>query len=397
MTLDPRSGKFTVLLGAMAALPPLSIDMNLPAIPSIADALGATAAQSGLTLSAFLVGFAVAQLVLGPMSDRYGRRPVLLAGLVLYSFAGLGCALAGSIETLVLCRLVEGAGAASGTVLAFAIVRDTTEGLAARVRLSTVVMVLAVAPVIAPTLGTFVLGFAPWRGIFAALSLAGVLLLVVVAVWLPETRPPGMRPGVLAAYQMLARHRRVMGFALVNGFGFAMMFAYISGSPRVVMVDLGRSPTVFSVMFAATASGIMLASFLSGRLARAGFSGEVPLVTGTVLSLGGSGAAAALMALGPPALVWLVPLMILAVFGRGLITPNATHEALTPFPALAGAASAVTGAVQMALGAAASLVVGALYPALGPQAMTLTMTICAALAVLAWAYAAGGATAAQPA
>jgi DHA1 family bicyclomycin/chloramphenicol resistance-like MFS transporter len=149
MEIRPKSVGFTVLLGALAALPPLSIDMGLPAFPPLEQDLGASPAGAGLTLSVFMAGFSVSQLLLGPLSDRYGRRPVLLAGLLFYAAAGFLCAIAPSIETLIGLRLVEGACAASGTVMAFAITRDLFDGAAARQRLSYVSMVLAVAPVIA--------------------------------------------------------------------------------------------------------------------------------------------------------------------------------------------------------------------------------------------------------
>ncbi len=190
MALRPTSVAFTFLIGALAALPPLSIDLGLPALTLLQQGLGASAAEAALTLSLFLAGFGVSQLFMGPLSDRYGRRPVMLGGLSLYALGGLGCALAPTVHALLAFRLLEGVGAAGGTTLAMAVVRDLFEGQAGRVKMSQVSMVITIAPIIAPTLGGLLLAFGEWRFIYAVLAAAGVMLVLAVAFGLRETRPP---------------------------------------------------------------------------------------------------------------------------------------------------------------------------------------------------------------
>ena len=187
MRIHSTSLGFTLLLGALAGLPALSIDMGLPALPLISTHFGTTSSVTALTLSLFMAGFGAAQLVIGPLSDRIGRRPVLLVALALYTLGGAASAGASSMAMLIVARCLQGAGAAGGTVLAFAIIRDLFDGDAARVRLSTISMVFSLAPVIAPTLGGLVLRFDGWQSIFVVLSATGLVLLLAVGFGLPES------------------------------------------------------------------------------------------------------------------------------------------------------------------------------------------------------------------
>ena len=378
-----------VLLGALAALPPLAIDMCLPALADIQEDFGTNAAGAGLTLSLFLAGFAVAQIVIGPLSDALGRRPVLLAGLGLFVLGGLGAALSRSIVQLVLWRLLEGSGAAAGTVMAFAIVRDLFEGVEARRKLSYVATVLPLAPMVAPTLGSLLMLVAGWRAIYGLLAGAGLVLLVVVDLWTKETRPDGrVTAPVRRAYWTVLRHRRVGGFAAANALSFAMLFAWVSGSPHVLMLDGGVQEVGYALLFACTSGGLLVGAWINGRLA----ARRVPLLWPLAAGLGGallaSLAALALTATGPLRLSVLVPLVVAVMACRGLAGPNMAHAALEPLPETAGVVSAVLGCSQMAAGAAVSAAVAALYPHLGPLAVTLAMVVCAtgALAVGRWAH-----------
>lgn len=362
----------------MAALPPLAIDMGLPALPPIERSLRASPAVAGQTLSLFLVGFAAAQLVLGPLSDRFGRRPVLLGGLALYTLAGIGCAAAPSALALVLWRLVEGMGAASGTVLAFAIVRDLFEGVAARVKLSYVSMVLGVAPIVAPALGAAVLPLAGWRGVYGALALAGLPLLAAVALWLGESRRPGPAASVAGAYRAVLGDRRSVGFALANAASFGSMFAWISGSPLVLMGAMGVSARGYSLLFACTAGAILLGSWLNGWLAGRGVSARRLLHWSIAAQLAAAAALVALILAGPLSLLTLMPPLVVSTFCRGVIGPAAIHGAMEPLPHLAGVAAAALGCAQMATGAVASAGVALLYPTLGPLAMAVVMLAMAA-------------------
>lgn len=375
MALRPQSIAFTFLIGALAALPPLSIDLGLPALALLQSGLGATPAQAALTLSLFLAGFGVAQLVMGPLSDRYGRRPVMLAGMTLYALAGLGCALATSIEALLGFRLLEGIGAAGGTTLAMAVVRDSFDGQAGRIKMSQVSMVITIAPIIAPTLGGLLLLFGEWRLIYAALSLAGALLVLAVFLGLAESRPPlpGARLDMIGRYGAVFRHRRTMGYVLVNTLVSGGLFAFISGSPLVLMGTMGVSIPVFGLLFAVTSSGILLGSTINNVLAKRGVAAWLPLAIGlSVAPLAALGAVLFLLA-GVERLETFIPFIVLVGVCRGLSTPNITHAALEPVPQHAGVTAALMGCGQMLCMALSGVLVAVLYPTWGALGLALPM------------------------
>ena len=372
--LRPDSIRMTILLGGLAALPPLAIDLALPALPQIGEQLHGSAAGAGLTLSLFMAGFASAQLALGPLSDRIGRRPVLVVGMLVFTLGGLGCAFAPTLPILLLKRLLQGAGAASGSVMAYAIVRDLFEGDAARQKFAAVAVVSSVAPVIGPTLGAMILTVTNWRGIYAVLAAAGLLLTAGVVFGLDETKPrfAGIRPGLVASYRRVFGHRRVRGFVVANALSFGCMFAYVAGSSLVFIGVMGVSTTTFAVLFAATAVAALLGAAFAGRLAKAGVPPDVPLRAGIAAqALSACALIPALMV--TPRIAVLLPLMMVGTFCRGLFVPTATHAAMEPLPELAGSTSAVLGCLQMAVGAASSAIVALLFPVFGPVAMALTM------------------------
>lgn len=388
MRVPPETAAFTVMLGALAALPPLSIDMGLPAFPALEKYLGASASGAGLTLSVFLAGFSVAQLVLGPLSDRVGRRPVLLTCLALYAMAGLACAAAPTIEVLIGLRLVQGACAAAGSVMAFAVVRDLFSGSAGRVRMSYVALVLSVAPVIAPTLGSWLLLLGGWRAIYGFLGVAGVALLAMVLVGLPETRPaPRAAGGVLRGFRLMIGHRTAMAYAAVNALSFGALFAYVSGSPLVLMTGLNLSAPFYGLLFAITSGGIMAGAWLNGWLSGRGVSARLPLAVALGVSLASAIGLVAVTGRGHGVLVTLMPLLVVHMFCRGIIAPSASHATLEPMGEVAGLASAVLGFLQMASGALSSAAVALLFPAFGPVSMALVMAVCASGAFVAWCIA----------
>jgi len=386
MALRPTSLAFTFLIGALAALPPLSIDLGLPALTLLQDALQTTPAAAAATMSLFLAGFGVSQLFMGPFSDRYGRRPVMLAGLALYAAAGVGCAFAPTIEVLLGLRLLQGIGAAGGTTLAMAVVRDRFEGQAGRVKMSQVSMVITIAPIIAPTLGGLLLLLDGWRLIYGVLGAAGVVL--VLAVWsgLEETRPaePGARLNLVGRYRAVFGHRRTMGYVLVNTLGSGGLFAFISASPLVLMGTMGVSTTVFGLLFAVTSAGILIGSTVNSRLARAGVRPTGPLGVGLlVMPLSALGASLFLWA-GVVRLETFIPFIVLVGICRGITTPSATHAALEPVPHHAGVTAALMGCGQMLCMAASSAIVGWMYPVLGPLAVTYAIMGFGGAAFLAW-------------
>ena len=386
----------TLLLGALAAMPLLGIDMALPALAQLGHDFGVPARSGGLTLSLFLAGFALAQLAIGPLSDRFGRRLVLLGGLAVFTLGNLACALSPCIACLEAARLVTGAGAASGTVMALSVTRDLYDGAAARRRLAGIAVVLSVAPVIAPTLGAWILAIDGWRPIFGTLALFGAVLLMAVAACLPETRRAEPSPtNVMHSYRRVLGHGKALRAAWVNALNYGGMFAYVAGSPLVLMGHFGVSPHTYGGLFAMTAGGILAGAWLNGRLAARHVPARLPLAVGL---LGQTVTAAVLVGLAAwhlPRLAVLMPLLVLNTFCRGLVAPNATHAAMEPLPEVAGVAAAVIGALQMAVGASASALVAVLSPSLGMLAMCLVMFACAAGALVVGSLPARGYAAAR--
>ena len=388
--LRPESPALVALLGAMGAMVALSIDMALPALPDIAGALHVPQRDATLTLSVFLAGFALAQLVFGPLSDRVGRRPVMLAGCMLFCVASVGCAVAPGIDSLLLARLLAGCGAGAGMVVVLAIVRDLFEGAGARSRLSVLNLIRAIAPIVAPSIGAWVLRMGSWRGIYALLAAFGGL--VTLAAWaglgesLRRADPQALRWRRLAGnYRQVLGHREAFGHAMVNALCFGCLFSYVAGSPLLLIRLLGLSSVQYGLVFATTALGIVAGATCSARLGRQHVAGHVPLGWGLACALAAS---CALLALGRDShatLAAYLPLLVLVTFSYGLAAPNAVHGALHPMPHIAGVAGASLGFAQMATGALASALVAWLDDGLGAWSMSLVMASCAALALLVFA------------
>ncbi len=383
MRIQPKSLGFTMLLGALAALPPLAIDMGLPALTALGASLKASPAATGSTLSLFMTGFAIAQLVFGPFSDRYGRRPILLAGCGVFAMAGVMCTIAPSIEALNGWRFVAGMGAGAAAVLEMAIVRDLFEGAAARAQFSYVNLVMSIAPMVAPTIGGWILTIADWRAIYGLLAAGGLVLAITIAIGFEESIHQRDRLA-LAPRRLLSNYCRVLsnrlciGYALVNGLSFGCMFAYVAGSPLVLIDILGVSTTVYSGFFAATAFAIMAGSFANGQLSTRNVSPSQLLKVGLMLAVT-SAVALAIVSIGNEVRVsTLLPLLVLNTFSFGLIAPNAKHGALQPLPEIAGVAAAVLGFTQMLLGGTiASALVAFFYDGRTANAMTNVMTLFA--------------------
>src|SRR3954453_4264563 len=282
----PRTARTALTLGAFVALGPLTIDMYLPALPTITSELGTTSAAVQLTLTGTLIGLAMGQLVLGPLSDRFGRRRPLIAGTALHVLASLLVLVAPTIEVLGALRLLQGVGTAAGAVIALAVVRDLFDGRAAATMLSRLFLVIGAAPVLAPTIGGEVLRFTSWRGVFVLLALYGALLLVVGLTSLRETLPPERRSsngvgGTLRAYRGLFRDRAYVGLVLVAGLTMAALFAYVSGSSFVYQDEFGLDEQQFGLLFGAGAVWLIGATQLNPVVLRF-FSPAQILVTTTV-------------------------------------------------------------------------------------------------------------------
>lgn len=377
--LKPNSAAFTVLLAGLAAMAPISTDIALPAYGATASALGTTQAAVAVNLSLFLVGYALGPLVYGPLSERFGRRPILISGLSLYVVAALVCVLTPSLPGLLAGRLVQGIAASSASVLALAIVRDLYEGAEARRKLSYVMLILGLMPMIAPSLGAIILVAFGWRSVYVAMAAAGIILLGAVIFGVGESirarNPAALSPRqLLASYGEVVRHPTGFGFSVLGALTFGVMFSFIAGSPMLFMEVLGVSAATYGYLFAIPVFGIMAGSMLNGRLTGKGAHDGRIMTVGFSIMMASSAALLAAMLAGSGSVALVVTLLLTSNFGIGLILPNTSHRALHPMPHLAGIASAVLSSAQMTVGAVASAVVAALAPIVGGSAVALSMT-----------------------
>jgi DHA1 family bicyclomycin/chloramphenicol resistance-like MFS transporter len=354
--------RLIALLGSIVAIGPLSIDTYLPAFPAMRDEMDASASAVQLTLTACLAGIALGQLVAGSLSDRLGRRPPILAGLSVYVVASLLCAVAPDVATLTALRFVQGFAAAAGLVTSQAVVRDMHSGPAAVRVFSSLMLIIGVAPILAPVLGGQLLELTSWRGIFVALAAIGAVVLLAVLLRLPETLPSERRDRrglrhTLRTLRRLTREREFMGYALSSSLVFATVFAYVSGSSFVLQDVYGASPTLYSLIFGVNGIGLIIASQINGRIV--GRVEPIALLRGALLAI----AAASLVLLaivvvgGLGAWAVMIPLFVV-VSSFAFALPNATALALADHPGVAGAASALLGVIQFISGAAIAPLVG---------------------------------------
>ncbi|MBF0128528.1 MAG: multidrug effflux MFS transporter [Alphaproteobacteria bacterium] len=354
-----------VLLTVLVALGPLSTDLYLPSLPSMGEALNTDVAMVQLTLSVFIAGYAVAMLIYGPLSDRFGRRPVVAGSLLLYVAASGACVLAPSIETLIAARFVQALGACGGPVIGRAIVRDVHgPDRAARV-LSYMGSAMALAPAAAPILGGYLHVALGWRANFAFLALFGIVALLLTWRMLDETNHhrdgQALRPGRLAAnYANLLRRRVFMGYALTVAFGFGGLFSWISGSSFALIQTVGMAPQHFGFAFAVVVLGYVLGSLASGRLSTR-FGVDRMVTAGGALAVLASLAGAGLSWAGIETAAAVVLPVAVFFSGCGMLLPNGMAGAIGPFPRMAGVASSLVGFLQMSTGAVAGFMVGALH------------------------------------
>jgi DHA1 family bicyclomycin/chloramphenicol resistance-like MFS transporter len=355
----------TFMLGALSAVPPLSMDMYLPALPDVTRTLHTSATSGQLTLTACLTGMALGQLVVGPMSDRWGRRRPLLIGLLVYVLASVSCALAPDAALLIGCRLLQGLAGAAGIVIARAVVRDLYDGLEMARFFSTLLLVSSLAPVAAPVLGGQVLRFTAWRGVFLVLAAIGIALTALVWRRLPETLPPARRRGggVLGALFImrgLLADRVFAGYVMVNGFAYGALFSYIAASPFVIQGIYGASPQTFSLLYGLNSLGMMIVGRVNGKL----LVGRVRLDRALGTGLGVIAAAGTVLLLvaqgvfGDAGTIPVACCLFVMISALGLVLPNTNALALMRTPHAAGSASALVGTSCFALGAVATLLVG---------------------------------------
>jgi MFS transporter, DHA1 family, multidrug resistance protein len=351
----PTGWRLVVLVGSMSIFGPLCIDMYLPALPDISRELDASASAVQLTLTACLIGISLGQLLIGPVSDRVGRRPPLLVGLAAFIASSLACAIAPNIYVLAGCRLVQGVGGAAGIVISRSIVRDLHSGVALVRFFSTLMLATGLGPVLAPQIGSWILAFTSWRGVFVVLAGFGALLLFSAWWRVPETLPPDRRAtgsvwSTVGTMVSVGRDRVFLGYALACGLGMGGTFAYIAGSSFVLQNVYGLSPQTYGLVFAFNACGMVIGAQVNGRLAGR-FGPSVLLTSGLVTMVAAGAVLVTVVVTGVVGLVGVIPALFAMMFGFGFVGPNAVALALQRYPDAAGAASAVLGSFQFILAA----------------------------------------------
>ncbi|MDR9425357.1 MAG: multidrug effflux MFS transporter [Marinobacter sp.] len=372
----------TILLAAAVALGPMATDMYLPSLPQIANDFDASTSQVQLTLSIYIIGFAFAQLICGPLADRYGRKPVMIGGLALFALASIGCAMATNIEMLHLSRFLQALGGSAGPVLGRAIVRDVYAPKDAARILAILAGIMALAPAIAPTFGGIMVTSLGWHWIFIVMAIYALITTGVIAIGLPEPLRPDYRQP-FRPRQLLANYRRIgtdatfLGYALTSAAIYGGLFAFLSGSAFVLIDVLGVPVEHYGLYNVFIAIGYLIGNIASIRLARHRQPDQI-LLYGLLATIAGGGSMT-ILALQQIHSPWAIVLPQAAfMIGTGMILPQTMAGALANFPRMAGSASALLGFIQMAAAATAGALVGHFHNGT-PMVMAATIVICALL------------------
>jgi DHA1 family bicyclomycin/chloramphenicol resistance-like MFS transporter len=376
-----------LILGALSAFGPLAIDFYLPAFPAMARDFATDAEHVQLSLAAYFIGLALGQLIYGPLADRYGRRWPLLVGVTLFTLASLACSFAPTLDWLIAARFVQALGGCAGIVVTRAVVRDSCDPMQAAKVFSQLMLVMGLAPILAPLAGGLLNSAFGWQSIFVSLTVFSAVCGLAVALWLPETLPADAPKhplgGTLGRYIELFRDREFIAFALCGGLAMGGMFAYIAGSPFVFIELYGVPAEHYGWLFGSNAAGFILVSQINARLVR--LRGPGFWLRRFVWFYSACGAALLVVAWSEPDALWplLIPLFMgLATLGS--ILPNVTACAMARQGQQAGLASALMGSLQFCIAAAASATVGALHNGTAVP-MALVIVVCAVLAAcLAW-------------
>lgn len=374
-----RLGVWIILLGMLTAVAPLSIDMYLPSFPLVEQALGVAPGTMEFTLAAFFIGLTLGQLAYGPLSDRFGRKPPLYFGYALFTLASLGCALADSLTVLIIGRFLQGLGGCAGMVVTSAMVRDRMGVREAARVFSLLILVMGLAPILAPLLGGWLLTFWDWRALFLVLAGFGALCLLAIARGLPETHdtrhePPLRLRRVAGNYAYLLHQRAFVGYVISAGLARAGMFAYIAGSPFLLIQFYGVAPEHFGWFFGANALALILASQVNAWLLRRLTPSTLLRYALWLPPVAGLGLLA--MVIGDQdCLVGFSLGFLLFIGSLGWIGPNATACALATHGQMAGTASALNGSLGFLLATLAGSLVGLLHDGTG-QPLALVMACC---------------------
>ncbi|MFG3259421.1 multidrug effflux MFS transporter [Streptomyces sp. NPDC048172] len=377
-----------LVLAGLSAVSPFAVDMYAPGFPLIADSFGASATGVQFSLTACLLGLAVGQVVLGPLSDAWGRRRLLLGGSGMFAVLSLGCAGAPTLAVFDAMRLLQGVAGGAGIVIGRAVISDLFSGARAARQFAALSVIGSTAPVVAPVTGGLVLGLGSWRLVFVVLAVTGLALMAAVWAWVPESLPVGRRRSgglraALGAMGGLLRRRALVGYLLVLGCGLGALFAYISGSPFVFQDGYGLSPTGYGLVFAVNALGTVAAGVVFGRLA-----GRVRLhsllVSGVAVTVSSMGALVVLLVAGADSLGITWVCLFGLTSGFGMLLPAATSLVLAAGDDAPGAASGLLGGAQFLLGAAAAPLPGALGgdPALSTAVVVLGAALLSAVATV---------------
>jgi DHA1 family bicyclomycin/chloramphenicol resistance-like MFS transporter len=385
--LKPSQPGMTVLLGALVAVAPLAMDIYLASMPSMARALAASDEKVQLTLSLYMYAWGATQIVIGPLTDRFGRRPALIVGLSLFVAASVVCAVAPNVETLIAARVVQAAAMATVAVVPRAIVRDLHAGERAATMLSLMGMVLGIAPIVAPIIGSHLHVWFGWQANFVFVAAYGALALACVVSVLPETiRSRNVRAtdlGVmLANYAKLLRSRVYLGYLLIAAFATSALFAFLAGSSFVFVSVIGTGEEGFGLLFGVVMLGNIIGSALGSRLvARLGIDRMLQYSTWLMIAAGAALAALAWARVGHP--LAIVAPMFLFMIAFMTTMPQATAGALTPFPEIAGSASSLLSFCQLVLASTAALVVGMTFDG-SERPMATTIAVSALLTFTAF-------------
>jgi DHA1 family bicyclomycin/chloramphenicol resistance-like MFS transporter len=372
-----------LILGALSAFAPLAIDFYLPGFPAMAAALGTDEQHIQLTLAVYFLGLSIGQLAYGPVADRFGRRVPLLVGVVLFTLASLACAFAPNLETLIAARFIQALGGCAGMVISRAIVSDKCDAVGSAKVFSQLMLVMGLAPILAPMLGGVLVNLYGWQSIFIALTLFSALAATAVALGLPESMPADQPrlplSGALRQYGRLLSDRVFLGHALTGGIAIAGMFAYIAGSPFVFIQLYGVPAEHYGWLFGSNAAGFILVAQVNARLLSK--RGPAFLLSRFVWVYLAAGLVLLAISSLQPAALWplLVPLFI-CISSLGCIMPNASACAMSGQGARAGSASAMLGCLQFSVAAGAASLVGVLHDGTAVP-MALVMTLCGVLTV----------------
>tara|TARA_R100000005_G_scaffold96605_1_gene85056 strand:- start:3852 stop:5057 length:1206 start_codon:yes stop_codon:yes gene_type:complete len=364
-SLHPSSVLFTLFLASAVALGPLSTDMYLPTFPSLAEFFSASAAEVQLTLSVFSFGIGVCQLIYGPLTDRFGRRPVIILGLSIFIIASAGCVVADTIEQLILFRFLQALGVCAGLVVPRAMVRDLFAREQAATQLSRMGTIMGLAPAVAPVLGGYVAALYGWQAVFIVPALVAMIIVLVTMLFVDESHQNlnrnALHPGhIIRNYAGLLRSREFLGYSLTGGFAFGALFSFISGSPLVLINVYGVAPEVFGYYFAAMVLGYMTGTLLGPYFTkRKGLNPSIGIGTLIIAAGGLLMTLTAWSGVGTEFSV-VIP-MVLAAIGIGMVLPQTQAGAMAPFPTMAGSASALSGFIMLGFSALLGYIVAAFY------------------------------------